>query len=117
MQTIKSMYLYVPTIKLTQLPIGSEGGVILGIRIGVCCTILQIASLFHMSFLTPVFRPGFLKSVRVIRNGFLTFYSVLFHAQNSRLNQTAYSVVMNTACSCINQSLHGGYMKNNRTKQ
>ena len=35
-------------IKLTRLPIGSEGGVTLGIRIGVCCRILQIASLFHI---------------------------------------------------------------------
>ena len=63
-------------IKLTQLPIGSEGGVILEIRIGVCCTILQIASLFHISFLTSVFRLGFLKSLRFIRNVFLTSYSV-----------------------------------------
>ena len=43
------------------------------------CTILQIASLFHMSYLTPVFRTGFLKSIRLIRNGFLTLYSVWNH--------------------------------------
>ena len=62
-------------IKLT-LPIGSEGGVTLGIRIGVCCRILQIASLFHMSFLTPVLRPSFLKSIRLMTKGFLTLYLV-----------------------------------------
>ena len=62
-------------IKLT-LPIGSEGGVTLGIRIGVCCRILQIASLFHISVLTPVFRPSFLKSIRLMTKGFLTLYLV-----------------------------------------
>ena len=55
------------SIRKLTLPIGSEGGVTLGILIGVCCRILQIASLFHMSCLTPVFRPSFLKSIRLMQ--------------------------------------------------
>ena len=59
-------------IKLTRLPIGSERGATVGIRIVVCCRILQIAGPVSYVLFNTRFQTWFPK----ITNGFLTLYLV-----------------------------------------